>query len=341
MSFENPVVGGEDGELIREAIHSPDYVPGVSGWTINRDGSAEFNNVDIRLDLNTGSITVGAAGGPQVVIRASTGGAGIIQLPTNQTFERQPPQISGDYSTSPDRVFLMLDSGFTNDAFGDPTVNSTMTLGSGNDGTGTGSYFDLTTSGTGYYGNLYFDEFEGYIYHDVLLRLDGSQVRINDEVYVKDDDSSGNFPERVVRGKVVTSSTNTALSKVSDTLIAIASGTILETGIAYEVDVQLRTNATVGTSAAGTQLFFWKLWDGAVGGTQLGATIQTTNTSVGTVSGTQKFTFLFKHTGTSGSRTLSLSGIHNTGADTYQATVSTQFYLTVRRVGDPANITNL
>jgi hypothetical protein len=43
---ENPVVGGE--VLRRAAIQSPNYVTGVSGWTINQDGSAEFNNLTIR-----------------------------------------------------------------------------------------------------------------------------------------------------------------------------------------------------------------------------------------------------------------------------------------------------
>lgn len=49
---ENPVVGGT--VLRRAAIQSPNFVTGVSGWTINQDGSAEFNNVTIR-----GGITIG------------------------------------------------------------------------------------------------------------------------------------------------------------------------------------------------------------------------------------------------------------------------------------------
>lgn len=43
---ENPVVGGT--VLRRAMIRSPNYVAGVSGWTINQDGSAEFNNLTIR-----------------------------------------------------------------------------------------------------------------------------------------------------------------------------------------------------------------------------------------------------------------------------------------------------
>ena len=46
MPFQNPVVGGTT--LVRPAIHSPNYVPGISGWSINYDGSAEFNNVVVR-----------------------------------------------------------------------------------------------------------------------------------------------------------------------------------------------------------------------------------------------------------------------------------------------------
>lgn len=36
----NPILGGTT--LIRDAIHSSDFVTGVSGWTINSDGSFEF-----------------------------------------------------------------------------------------------------------------------------------------------------------------------------------------------------------------------------------------------------------------------------------------------------------
>jgi hypothetical protein len=45
--FNNSILAGL-GTLIRTMIQSPNYVPGVSGWTINKDGSAEFNNLTIR-----------------------------------------------------------------------------------------------------------------------------------------------------------------------------------------------------------------------------------------------------------------------------------------------------
>jgi hypothetical protein len=48
----NNIVGGTS--LVIDRINSPNYVTGVSGWTINQDGSAEFNNVTIR-----GGTTIG------------------------------------------------------------------------------------------------------------------------------------------------------------------------------------------------------------------------------------------------------------------------------------------
>lgn len=45
--FENAIINATN-SLIRAAMHSPNYVTGVSGWTINKDGSAEFNNLTLR-----------------------------------------------------------------------------------------------------------------------------------------------------------------------------------------------------------------------------------------------------------------------------------------------------
>lgn len=45
--FSNPIISGGGG-LVYPSIHSPDYAAGSAGWTINKDGSAEFNNVDVR-----------------------------------------------------------------------------------------------------------------------------------------------------------------------------------------------------------------------------------------------------------------------------------------------------
>ena len=44
--FANPMAAG--GLMVIPFFRSPDYVPGVSGWTVNIDGSAEFDNLTLR-----------------------------------------------------------------------------------------------------------------------------------------------------------------------------------------------------------------------------------------------------------------------------------------------------
>jgi hypothetical protein len=54
--YANSILGGMS-NLIRAAIRSPNYAPGVTGWTVNKDGSAEFNNLVVR----NGQIISGSA----------------------------------------------------------------------------------------------------------------------------------------------------------------------------------------------------------------------------------------------------------------------------------------
>ena len=61
MSFSNPITGGQ-GTLVRPAIKSPNYVAGSSGWTINRDGSAEFNNLTLRGTFNGTDYVINSSG---------------------------------------------------------------------------------------------------------------------------------------------------------------------------------------------------------------------------------------------------------------------------------------
>jgi hypothetical protein len=50
MAFSNPIAGG-DGELVRDKLRSENYVAGVDGWVIERDGNAEFNAIVVRGDV--------------------------------------------------------------------------------------------------------------------------------------------------------------------------------------------------------------------------------------------------------------------------------------------------
>ncbi|WP_399559099.1 hypothetical protein OG762_52395 (plasmid) [Streptomyces sp. NBC_01136] len=48
MTFRNPILGAGGSTLLRPAIQSPNYVPGVSGWSLNRLGDAELNDLKLR-----------------------------------------------------------------------------------------------------------------------------------------------------------------------------------------------------------------------------------------------------------------------------------------------------
>lgn len=335
MSFNNPVVGGENGELIRAAIQSPNYVPNVSGWTINRDGSAEFNNVTIRFDLATGSIVVGPASGPQVVI-FSDGTSGLVEFPTNAPGEIDPASIRSQSvgTGANENEELTIKSAETIN-----NVYSRIVLDSGDvDGAPEPT---VLIGLVGVSGSQTFNLGSGSIQlGDVLVLNNGSET---DEILVGSIGfRDGNYPMRIARGIRGTGTTDTAVAG-TDTLITNAASTTayLMTDVAYRIDVQIIQRATAGTAAAGTQQVAWKLWDGAVGGTQLGTTITKTNDNVGMAQGPYQFSFLFRHTGSTGTRTINLSAAHTVGADTIQARVNATYFMLVNRIGDRNVITNL
>jgi hypothetical protein len=325
MAFENPVVAGEGGILIRESIQSPDFVAGVSGWIIRRDGSAEFNDITAR-----GRIEVGPTNGPQVVID-STPFAGFIEFPSNAAFEADSATIRAQ-SNEADPVVgldLRIESA--------TTVNSTdqayIELSSESQDQATPARLEMGVSGAS----------SNMVLSAAGLEINGALTTTDAEIFVDDNSSNGNYPLRVSRGRVNGGANTTTLGVNTDTALTNTSSTsaILENSIAYRVDVQLQTRSSVGTSAAGTQAFAWKLWDGAIGGAQLGPTIETWNTSVGNNLDTIQFSFLFQYTGVTGSKTVMVSGSDVGGTDTLQVVSNTRYFMLINRVGRPSNILNL
>jgi hypothetical protein len=49
--FNNPIVGG-GGALVYPSIHSPGFQHLITGWSVNKDGSAEFENLTLRGTFN-------------------------------------------------------------------------------------------------------------------------------------------------------------------------------------------------------------------------------------------------------------------------------------------------
>lgn len=66
MPFPNDATGGLF--LIQPAIRSPNYNAGVSGWTVNEDGSAEFTNITITATGTGGLRVVNSVDGSEVII---------------------------------------------------------------------------------------------------------------------------------------------------------------------------------------------------------------------------------------------------------------------------------
>lgn len=69
MAFRNPPIAGVT--LVRPAIQSPNYVLGSAGWSINRDGTVEFNSGTFR-----GSVAIGNPAAQHAILaNSSTGDA--------------------------------------------------------------------------------------------------------------------------------------------------------------------------------------------------------------------------------------------------------------------------
>lgn len=335
MAFSNPVVGGEGGELIRDSIKSPNFVTTVSGWIIRRDGSAEFNTVVIRgAAIIGGSLTVGDAGSPQVVIH-TTGTDGIIEFPTNRPIEdavaflRSEVQALGAANES---LSLRMRS---------PSVN------------GSGEYAQIDMSSAADDGSadqkitLELFGISGLQQQEILAtetNYFNAIHNFDNEVYVAEANADANYPTRVVAGLIGTGTTNTTINTGSVTAITNASGSVhLVQGAAYRMEVTVPLSATATSSAAGTQRVTWSIWQGTVGsGTRLGGLSRKFKCgAVGSMQEDVNFWVIFKHTSSTGSYTLNLGAQHTQGTDTLQATYSDNFNMLLTRIGDPDVIVNL
>lgn len=82
MVFTNSILAGET--LVRDAIKSEGYVPGSSGWSINRDGTAEFSDL-----VSRGSLIAGPNPGTHIEINGDDY-PGQIALFSGNANESQP-----------------------------------------------------------------------------------------------------------------------------------------------------------------------------------------------------------------------------------------------------------
>lgn len=93
MPFNNPIVGGND-TLIRAKIQSENYVPGVDGWRISRNGNAEFNDIIVR-----GSGIFGPNPGRHIEINETFPSE--ISFHTGETTEVTPGRLGPQFTVGP------------------------------------------------------------------------------------------------------------------------------------------------------------------------------------------------------------------------------------------------
>jgi hypothetical protein len=81
--FNNPIIGG-GGALVYPSIHSPGFEHLIQGWSVNKDGSAEFQDLTLRGTFNGNDYIINNAGlfiydgpaGPGTLILAMAAEAG-------------------------------------------------------------------------------------------------------------------------------------------------------------------------------------------------------------------------------------------------------------------------
>lgn len=78
MSFSDPIEAA--GALILDSLHSPNYVAGSAGWSINKDGSSEFSDSVVRGMLQVGGtlskVTIHQIGSDAVIELTDQNGLG-------------------------------------------------------------------------------------------------------------------------------------------------------------------------------------------------------------------------------------------------------------------------
>lgn len=338
MTFANPIVGGNT--LIREAIQSPNYVVGTSGWTINRDGSAEFNDVTVR-----GGFQIGTGPSPPSAYIRGEILAGVPTISIYDGTHAVPARIQGfDLG---DHGGLVLDTG-------DVAIETAgMAIGgsiaevlyqsfapSGETalvhvGPPFGAAIKLRATGGGA--------------NDLEFGLDQlsttpdtapGRLYTYGELKLNDLNPDTNYPTRTVDGRANPATLVTTIG-VADTLVvnALVSGCYLQDGFAYRATVHIdSTNANVGGRLE------WKLWDGTVGASgQLGGTNRrwSDNTAAGANLAGTVLIFVWRQVGT-GSGTLSLSAIKTlvtAGAAT--AATNNAYSILIEQIGDANAIAGL
>jgi len=268
MTFQNPIVGGN--KLIRDAIQSSDYEPGVSGWSIERNGNAEFRNVTVQgeIVLTPGQVSGteladGAVSGPKVADDAITSTK--ISAGAVTTGKVAAGVITGTELADGSVSSVKLDSAIQSTNYVPGTDGWRIEMD------GTAEFNNVTVRGTIESSVVSAGEVQSSNY---VAGSAGWRLAANGTA-----EFNGNLVTSLVDGKVhvgsLVDTTNSTVGSEVAVLSANAQNTPQIAGHAYRAIVQL----SVGVSTANNRLRF-RLWNGSLGGTMLGANAPIVRNSV-------------------------------------------------------------
>ena len=105
MAFANSILAGT--ALVREAINSPNFVTGVSGWSVNKDGTAEFSNMTAR-----GSVLATDPNNPDRYAYVRAGSLGVVQVPPDDYLQSElTPNLLSFEDVSTGTMYFTYNSG--------------------------------------------------------------------------------------------------------------------------------------------------------------------------------------------------------------------------------------
>lgn len=304
MPFRNNIVAGTT--LVRDSIHSPNYLAGISGWTIDKDGSAQFNNVTVRGNFQIGN----SPSPPNAYIRGQVL-AGIPTISLYDGVHTRPATIEG-YNLGGDGGLVLNTGDVLVESAGLAMGGSIAELlyqhltGSLETalihvGPPAGKLIKLRATST-----VSQDLEIGFDQLSATPDLIGGRLYTYGEMKMNDLSPDSNYASRVVDGKAPGVTTTTAIG-VADTSISTANiqNVYVQDGWMYRLTVHI----DYANANAGGRLDF-KAWDGTIGVTQLGGTnrrwgiVATSTNYEGTV-----LVFMWRQVGTGTIANINLSAI--------------------------------
>lgn len=149
MPYKDPLTA--DTVLVRGAIQSPNYVPGVSGWIVRQNGTAEFSDLIARGTIVAKEIkTSDLQTVPRLWVNNSAMGADGPNTILFYKEDQNDATLIGDLARIQGNSFSGQNPGITIKAFGEVSdIDYTgVQIVGGTPGTGAGSVIELTSPDT-------------------------------------------------------------------------------------------------------------------------------------------------------------------------------------------------